>query len=192
MQKQKFEKIVSIILGASILSFGLFNVHHQSGITEGGGLGLELLLDHWFHISPAYTSAVCDTAMYLTGAISPFYSLHPCGERFRHTLFLCPDCAAVTGFTAAGAASGFHYVTDAAALAQFAESFEVLISGCEPLLTVTGELPPPEGVTVRRYGNAQVWADAQSAVVSTLTDPVRSFRFLHPDMCKAFHALLSL
>ncbi len=130
--------------------------------------------------------------LYLTGAISPFYSLHPCGERFRHTLFLCPDCAAVTGFTAAGAASGFHYVTDAAALAQFAESFEVLISGCEPLLTVTGELPPPEGVTVRRYGNAQVWADAQSAVVSTLTDPVRSFRFLHPDMCKAFHALLSL
>ena len=89
MQKHKFEKLVSIILGASSLSFGLFNVHHQSGITEGGGLGLELLLDHWFHISPAYTSAVCDTAMYLTGAIV-------FGKGFIGTSFISTACFSLT------------------------------------------------------------------------------------------------
>lgn len=58
-----------MIAGACILSFGLFNVHQQSGITEGGELGTELLLEHWFGISPSLTSAVFDTVLYLLGAI---------------------------------------------------------------------------------------------------------------------------
>ena len=34
----------SMLLGAAVLSFGLFNVHSQSKITEGGILGLTLFL----------------------------------------------------------------------------------------------------------------------------------------------------
>lgn len=33
-----------MLLGVSILSFGLFNIHSQSKITEGGILGFTLLL----------------------------------------------------------------------------------------------------------------------------------------------------
>lgn len=46
------------LLGSSILAFGLYHIHSFSGVTEGGQMGLSLLLDHWFHISPALSTAV--------------------------------------------------------------------------------------------------------------------------------------
>lgn len=58
-------KIISIILGTAILSFGLHNIHKQTAITEGGVLGLVLLLDHWFHIPPAISSPALDILCYL-------------------------------------------------------------------------------------------------------------------------------
>lgn len=69
MESRKLKNDLIMIAGACILSFGLFNVHQQSGITEGGELGTELLLEHWFGISPSLTSAVFDTVLYLLGAI---------------------------------------------------------------------------------------------------------------------------
>lgn len=50
-----------------ILAFGLYHVHSFSGITEGGALGLTLLLWHWFHISPAVTSMVLNLVCYAAG-----------------------------------------------------------------------------------------------------------------------------
>ena len=32
-----------IVLGACILSFGLYNIHERTGVTEGGVLGMTLL-----------------------------------------------------------------------------------------------------------------------------------------------------
>ncbi len=54
-----------LLLGTAILSFGLYNVHSQSQITEGGVFGLQLLFQHWFHISPSITGPVMDIACYL-------------------------------------------------------------------------------------------------------------------------------
>lgn len=62
------KKIFMCLLGSFILAFGLFNIHAQSGITEGGELGLELLLLHWFNISPAYTAILMDIIFYSIGA----------------------------------------------------------------------------------------------------------------------------
>lgn len=56
-----------VLLGAAILSFGLYNVHSQSNITEGGVLGLTLLLQHWLGISPAISSFVLDLTCYAIG-----------------------------------------------------------------------------------------------------------------------------
>ena len=50
----------SMLLGAAVLSFGLFNVHSQSKITEGGILGLTLFLHHWTGISPGIFSFLLD------------------------------------------------------------------------------------------------------------------------------------
>jgi len=54
-------------LGSAVLAFGLYNVHSISGVTEGGVLGLTLLLDHWFGISPAFSGFVLNAACYLIG-----------------------------------------------------------------------------------------------------------------------------
>ncbi|WP_270789126.1 YitT family protein [Enterococcus diestrammenae] len=59
--------LVMVILGSTILSFGLFNIHSFSGVTEGGGLGLTLLLDHWFHLSPAITGFIFNMLCYAAG-----------------------------------------------------------------------------------------------------------------------------
>ena len=55
------------LLGSFILAFGLYHVHSFSGVTEGGQLGLALLLDHWFHISPALSTAVVNAVCYWIG-----------------------------------------------------------------------------------------------------------------------------
>ena len=56
-----------LVGGAAILAFGIYNIHDQSGVTEGGVLGLLLLLEHWFPISPAISSIVLNGICYLIG-----------------------------------------------------------------------------------------------------------------------------
>lgn len=56
-----------IVLGSAILAFGLYNVHSISGVTEGGVLGLTLLLEHWFGISPSISGLVLNGACYVFG-----------------------------------------------------------------------------------------------------------------------------
>lgn len=58
--------IVSV-LGSALLAFGLYHVHSFSGVTEGGVIGLNLLLDHWFHISPSVTNFVANVLCYALG-----------------------------------------------------------------------------------------------------------------------------
>jgi len=55
------------LLGGAILGFGLMEIHSISGVTEGGALGLTLILDYWFRISPAITGFIANTACYLLG-----------------------------------------------------------------------------------------------------------------------------
>lgn len=54
-----------VLLGTCILSFGLYNIHERTNITEGGVLGLTLLFQHWFGISPSVTSPVMDITCFL-------------------------------------------------------------------------------------------------------------------------------
>lgn len=93
-------RYAQLLLGAAILSFGLYNVHSQSNITEGGVLGTTLLLEHWLGISPAVSELVLDLICYglgarylgkqfvkyaltATGGFTVFYSLW---ERVGHLL----------------------------------------------------------------------------------------------------------
>lgn len=55
------------MLGSLIISFGIYNFHYQCGITEGGELGVELLLKHFFNISPAITALVFDIIFFILG-----------------------------------------------------------------------------------------------------------------------------
>lgn len=59
------KKLLLIMLGAMICSFGIHNIHQRTNITEGGIIGLMLLIEHWLEISPAYITPVLDIACYL-------------------------------------------------------------------------------------------------------------------------------
>ena len=63
----KPKKVGALLLGSAILSFGLYNIHSLSGVTEGGVLGLTLLLQHWFNISPALSGFILNAACYIFG-----------------------------------------------------------------------------------------------------------------------------
>ncbi|MCI6375442.1 MAG: YitT family protein [Clostridiales bacterium] len=60
-------KLLTALLGSAILAFGLCHVHAYSGVTEGGVLGLTLLLQHWLGISPSASGLVLNAACYLAG-----------------------------------------------------------------------------------------------------------------------------
>lgn len=100
-----WKRILFIIIGAMICSFGIHNIHQQTGITEGGVIGLMLFIEHWIGISPAFITPVLDAACYLlafkylggrfikisaisTLSVSFFYKLW---EQFPHML---PDLSA--------------------------------------------------------------------------------------------------
>lgn len=61
------KKVWLCIIGSAILSFGLYNIHALSGVTEGGILGMTLLLHHWLGVSPAVSGFVMNAVCYLIG-----------------------------------------------------------------------------------------------------------------------------
>ena len=58
-------RILCILLGTAICSFGIYNIHRQTGVTEGGVLGMIVLLNYWFDISPSILSVSLDILCYV-------------------------------------------------------------------------------------------------------------------------------
>jgi len=59
--------IIILLLGSAILAFGLYHVHSQSNVTEGGVLGAVLLIQYWFHISPSISGFILNFICYFMG-----------------------------------------------------------------------------------------------------------------------------
>lgn len=112
-----------LVLGAAILAFGLYNVHAQCRITEGGVLGATLLIRHWLGVTPAVSEVVLDVICYglglkflgrdflkkaivATGCYAVFYAIN---ERIGYVLpdmSRCPLLAAVVGGVFVGVGVG--------------------------------------------------------------------------------------
>lgn len=58
------KRILLIMLGTAIGSFGITNIHQRVDITEGGVLGMILLLNHWTGLSPSILSPLLDLLCY--------------------------------------------------------------------------------------------------------------------------------
>ena len=54
-------------ISSAFLAFGLYHIHALSGVTEGGVLGMTLLLHHWFSVSPALSGFILNTVCYVIG-----------------------------------------------------------------------------------------------------------------------------
>ena len=63
----KLKPCIMALTGSAILAFGLYHVHSISNVTEGGVLGLTLLLHHWLEISPLASGFVLNLLCYLLG-----------------------------------------------------------------------------------------------------------------------------
>ena len=64
-QKISIRSCLIAFFSAGFLAFGMYHVHTVAEITEGGVLGAVLLIQHWFHISPAFSSLVLNGLCYL-------------------------------------------------------------------------------------------------------------------------------
>lgn len=64
ISKINYTKLIIITLGNLVLAFGMFNIHYQNNITEGGILGLSLLFGHWTIFSAGYYSVILDFTAY--------------------------------------------------------------------------------------------------------------------------------
>ncbi|MBQ1933882.1 MAG: YitT family protein [Clostridia bacterium] len=114
---------IIIALSGVFLAFGLYNVHSLSGVTEGGILGLNLLLEYWFNISPAVTNFVFSAICYFIGwrtlgrkfiiysavAAASFSASYAVLERFPQLwpqLYEMPLVAAILGAVFVGVGTG--------------------------------------------------------------------------------------
>ena len=61
------KNILLSLAGSLILAFGMYNIHSVSGITEGGTLGLTLLLENTFGISPSVSEFILNLICFLIG-----------------------------------------------------------------------------------------------------------------------------
>ena len=119
----RIKNVLLSVLGGGILAFGLYNVHSQSGVTEGGALGLTLLLEHWLSVSPAWSGLVINLLCYALGfrtlgrsflfwsaisggSFSLFYRLFEEGPRLWPELAQMPLFAAFIGALFVGVGVG--------------------------------------------------------------------------------------
>jgi len=124
LKEIKLFNCIIIIFSSAFLAFGLYHIHSLSNISEGGVIGLNLLLFHWFKISPSITNFIANILCYLLGYkflgkkfivysaiatinFSVFYSII---ERFDYiypTISSMPLLAAIIGAIFVGIGCGF-------------------------------------------------------------------------------------
>ncbi len=63
----KLKNCIIASVGSIILAFGMYNIHSVADVTEGGTLGLTLLLENRFGISPSISGFLLNCACYLFG-----------------------------------------------------------------------------------------------------------------------------
>ena len=66
-RRTKEKEIGLILLGTIILSFGVYNLNYQNNITEGGVLGILLLLKNLFNINPSVANIIIDISLFVIG-----------------------------------------------------------------------------------------------------------------------------
>lgn len=82
-------KILLSVSGSTILAFGMYQIHSQGTVTEGGILGLTLLFYHWFDISPSVSAIIFNAICYLTGwrFLGKSFLLYSALSGFLYSLF---------------------------------------------------------------------------------------------------------
>lgn len=75
------KNILILFFASAFQAFGIYHIHSVADVTEGGVLGLTLLLEYWLGISPALSSFVLNGACFAFG-------LHTLGKPFILSSFV--------------------------------------------------------------------------------------------------------
>ena len=131
--------------------------------------------------------------LYMTGNITPYYSLKERGERFAHTLFLAPGKESITACHAKGnEANGlYNYCTVPSSLAYYEKSFEVLINNSEPLakiITENSNNPSIKLIEEESLPNISIAIGPKSVYIKKMNTPEVSIVFFHPLIRNAFRS----
>lgn len=129
--------------------------------------------------------------LYMTGMIEPYYCTSKNGDRFRHTLFLCPEIACIeASHTINSSEKGiYNYYTDELPLAFFNESFNKLLTQSKHLMKMnldTPDIKKEDSLSTGKYENIHISMTKSSVVVNRTNAPYISFTFFHPLMYRAF------
>jgi uncharacterized membrane-anchored protein YitT (DUF2179 family) len=65
MRKQSVQSVLIILLGTFILAFGYYHFNFQNNFSEGGFIGLSLLMKYVFNFSPSITILVLDLPFFI-------------------------------------------------------------------------------------------------------------------------------
>ncbi len=134
--------------------------------------------------------------LYMSGNIDPYYSTKDNGNRFYHTLFVCPGIAAIESWQAAdNSLEGiFHFMLDQDAIDLCVKSFESMMKNSRHLLKVSYNtlMPGKDTIDVLEsdaFPNVRVIREKKCTIVQRLTEPQMSFLLYHPLLVKAFSEL---
>ena len=67
LPKLALSHCLTAFFSSAFQAFGMYHVHALSGVTEGGVLGLTLLLDHWLALSPAVSGFLLNALCFSLG-----------------------------------------------------------------------------------------------------------------------------
>lgn len=128
--------------------------------------------------------------LYMSGAIEAWYSRAENGNRFSHTLFLCPDIACISCFGPYGTENSYlyEYYTDSLHLNNSLNIFNHMLEGSNVLVNTSTEsdetrLTAPSGT---EFHNIKIALTDSSVTVIRYASPQIAFTFYHPLMCEAF------
>lgn len=143
--------------------------------------------------------------LYMSGMIRSYYHTKKVGERFTHTLFLCPGVACISGCSTNDTAheGRYYYFTESSDLDYCREEFEMLMKHTRPLIYMDPYKPnkiPGRDIKVldgsghetsaatSPYKNMGVTISSDSVRIIRTKKPYLSFTVTHPLMRKAFLA----
>lgn len=128
--------------------------------------------------------------LYLSGNIKSYYCTKSAGQRFSHTLFIRPGNACIAGTSVFGMEDKtiYSYSTSPEIASLAEDSFRSLLEASEPLVNVDSARPEDtetssENVTIEKV---RVQASPERVVISRTEEPLLSFTFTHPMICRAF------
>ena len=133
--------------------------------------------------------------LYMSGMIEPYYCTLKNGQRFSHTVFLCPNVACIEACTMGEYYEEglYNYYTDIPHIDYYEKNYNNLLNSCRLLMRMEfGKTPEQSDNSVisDKYENLCITLGKVSVHISMLEPPYLSFTFLHPFMYEAFRAYI--